>query len=209
VRETVAFTGCIPSARDSMTAIAWTSCAGDTFPADDTWRQSFTFDSIKVADVSVRPLVPETVMLTIPRELYARSCGVTLDIAKLTGQYAVLAGLKLYQCEPYRRGSGGGDFGGMQAGPCGSAASFCDAGPTVFGSVARISYVVTGLQPVTVAMYDAQGRIVRTLAAGEHAPGTYALQWDGTDAHGVRVPAGAYFCRLGAIGPVRKLVLTR
>jgi hypothetical protein len=58
VRETVAFTGCIPSARDSMTAIAWTSCAGDTFPADDTCRQRFL---VQVRDIAVTEFtVPAT-----------------------------------------------------------------------------------------------------------------------------------------------------
>jgi len=40
-RETVAFSNWVAEARDSMTAIAWTECEGDTFPLDDTARDRF------------------------------------------------------------------------------------------------------------------------------------------------------------------------
>jgi hypothetical protein len=174
----------------------------------DTWEQSFAFDSANVASVRFRPLVPETVLMTIPRALYARDCKVVLDIGKLAGEYATVAELKLYQCYPYRRGEGE-DFGGIQAQLVPAEVSLLESGPTLFADFVSISYTVKRQQPVTVAVYDKQGRLVRRLATGEHKPGAYSVLWNGTDGCGTKMPAGTYFCRVGAGGAVRKLVLTR
>ena len=51
---------------------------------------------------------------------------------------------------------------------------------------------------VTLAVFDAAGRRVRTLATGEFAAGPQAVDWDGRDARGVRCPGGLYFVRLSA-----------
>jgi hypothetical protein len=61
-RETVAFPEWIPRGRDSMTAIAWTECAGDTFPDDDTCTVRFL---VRVTDVAVVQIIepqPDTVI---------------------------------------------------------------------------------------------------------------------------------------------------
>ena len=52
-------------------------------------------------------------------------------------------------------------------------------------------------------LYDAQGRCVRTLIGGEVLEGLYAIDWDGRDARGLRVPSGVYFYRLEAGPEVR------
>ncbi|KPK63902.1 hypothetical protein AMJ83_05510 [candidate division WOR_3 bacterium SM23_42] len=44
-------------------------------------------------------------------------------------------------------------------------------------------------------MYDAVGRLVRTLAEGVTEPGYYTVNWDGCDDLGRRLPAGVYFVR--------------
>jgi hypothetical protein len=52
--DTVAFTGWTPPARDSMDAIAWTVCAGDTYPGNDTARQKFL---VRVKDIAVMQII--------------------------------------------------------------------------------------------------------------------------------------------------------
>jgi hypothetical protein len=52
---------------------------------------------------------------------------------------------------------------------------------------------------LTLAVHDAAGRRVRTLAAGSWAAGSCAIAWDGRDAAGRVVPEGVYFLR-GAVG---------
>jgi hypothetical protein len=51
-----------------------------------------------------------------------------------------------------------------------------------------------------VAVVDALGRRLCTLAARRFEPGTHALAWDGRDARGRRAPAGVYFARAAAAG---------
>jgi hypothetical protein len=60
-----------------------------------------------------------------------------------------------------------------------------------------------------VAVFDAAGRRVRTLAHETARAARGTLRWDGRDAHGTRVAAGLYFVRLDAgAGPLtRKLVV--
>jgi hypothetical protein len=53
---------------------------------------------------------------------------------------------------------------------------------------------------VTLAIYDQQGRHVRTLAGGEHSAGEHIARWDGRDGHGRPVPSGLYFARLEVEG---------
>ncbi len=64
---------------------------------------------------------------------------------------------------------------------------------------------------VQLEIFDVRGQRVKTLLKGKYAPGSYALQWDGTGERGDRVPSGIYIYRL--ITPdfrqAHKMILTR
>jgi hypothetical protein len=170
----------------------------------------FNLEGRRVARVSYRPLQPETVWVTIPRDLYFDDCEVTLDISRVAGEYAAIAGLRLYQCSPYRQGHGDG----MQAG---SATVPTEASPlsVVGASLSRrgitLSYQADASKPASLRIYDVRGAVVRVLVSGQATPGQHVVRWDGTDLGGRRVPAGTYFCRLdcGGTSQVRKVVLTQ
>jgi hypothetical protein len=49
---------------------------------------------------------------------------------------------------------------------------------------------------VTLALFDSQGRRVRTLLAGRLAAGGHAVRWDGADERDRALPVGIYACRL-------------
>jgi hypothetical protein len=51
-----------------------------------------------------------------------------------------------------------------------------------------------------LAVYDIQGRLVRTLAAGASTAGAHVVVWDGRDDGGRSVPAGVYLYRFDADG---------
>ena len=55
-------------------------------------------------------------------------------------------------------------------------------------------------QDVSVEIFDASGRLVRTLADGAREAGSHSIEWDGRDADGARVPAGVYYVRAAAEG---------
>jgi hypothetical protein len=64
---------------------------------------------------------------------------------------------------------------------------------------------------VTLEIFDAGGRAVRTLFKDYAGPGHYAVPWDGSDAAGEPVLTGVYFYRLEAAGfrATRKLLITK
>ncbi|MBI1799603.1 MAG: T9SS type A sorting domain-containing protein [Candidatus Eisenbacteria bacterium] len=53
---------------------------------------------------------------------------------------------------------------------------------------------------VKFAIYDAQGRRVKTLVSGERSAGWIDERWDGRDESGARAASGLYFVRLEAVG---------
>jgi serine protease AprX len=68
--------------------------------------------------------------------------------------------------------------------------------PNPFHARATLSFVVPqeagGSVPVEVSVFDAKGRLVRTLFEGRLPPGPHATEWDGRDASGRRAPTGVY-----------------
>jgi hypothetical protein len=64
---------------------------------------------------------------------------------------------------------------------------------------------------ISIKVYDAGGRFVRTLENRRLAPGAYSVHWNGTNASGRRVSSGVYFYRLEAQGfsATRKLLLLK
>jgi hypothetical protein len=86
--------------------------------------------------------------------------------------------------------------------------------PNPFGSVTRITYVVPGVSsglPVVLSVYDATGRLLRTLVDATHSSGTHTVSWDGTGDAGRPVEAGLYFYRLtvGGEGRTRSVLRIR
>ena len=84
--------------------------------------------------------------------------------------------------------------------------------PNPFGSATALSYTVPAPGArVTVRVYDAGGRLVRTLVDGRAEGGVYHLTWSGRDRDGQAVASGVYFCRvsIGEWSETRKMVLVR
>jgi flagellar hook assembly protein FlgD len=72
------------------------------------------------------------------------------------------------------------------------------------------SYVLTSAGTVALTVFDATGRRVATLDAGEREVGAHPVQWNGRGSDGRRLPAGLYFVRLALVGgkvASRKVVL--
>ena len=71
--------------------------------------------------------------------------------------------------------------------------------PNPFNPVTTLRFSLVAPERVTLAVFDLEGRRVRTLIAGDAmAAGHHALTWDGRDAEGRSLPSGVYFARLGA-----------
>jgi flagellar hook assembly protein FlgD len=54
--------------------------------------------------------------------------------------------------------------------------------------------------PVFAALYDARGRLARTLFVGTLRAGRHTIRWDGTVGGGADAAAGVYFLAVKAAG---------
>ncbi len=75
----------------------------------------------------------------------------------------------------------------------------------------RLRYTLPAAGPISLRIFDASGRAVRTLVVGRAESGGHLVEWDGCDDRGAMLPSGAYFARLAAAGATvaRTLVRTR
>jgi len=83
--------------------------------------------------------------------------------------------------------------------------------PNPFNPTTTIRYTIPENSPVTVTLYDQQGRQVNTLVNAQQTVGDYHLQWNGTDASGRQLSSGLYFCQVqtGGFSKSVKLVLMK
>lgn len=78
--------------------------------------------------------------------------------------------------------------------------------PTPVTKRAEVSFELTAGADVRVAIHDAGGALIRTLADGPRAAGRSVIAWDRKDDRGRRVRAGTYVVRVDATGPVGDVV---
>jgi hypothetical protein len=85
------------------------------------------------------------------------------------------------------------------------------AGPNPFGRTTRLTYAVPHRGNVSLAIIDASGRNVRTLASGTRDQGRFSATWDGRSQTGALLPSGVYLYRysLDSRQMTGKLTLTR
>jgi PKD repeat protein len=83
--------------------------------------------------------------------------------------------------------------------------------PNPFLGSTMIEYSLPADRDVSLKIYDSAGRLVRTLVDEHQASGFYALEWDGSDALGVKATNGIYLMRLvaGGFSSTKKMILIR
>jgi hypothetical protein len=83
--------------------------------------------------------------------------------------------------------------------------------PNPFTAQTEVRYRLPEAGSVTLRIYDAQGRLVRTLQEGQQSAGEHLIVWDGRHADGHRVSPGVYLCRFqaGALERMEKIYLMK
>ena len=83
--------------------------------------------------------------------------------------------------------------------------------PNPFNPETTIRFRLDRSQPVSLTIYDIQGRVVTTLVDGYTAAGAHAITWNGRNHAGLPVASGVYVYRLSTTEEIftRKMVLTR
>jgi hypothetical protein len=69
-------------------------------------------------------------------------------------------------------------------------------GPNPGQHHANLEFRLQDTGPITVAIFDVQGRRIRTLHEGDLSAGVHAISWDGLAAAGQKVSDGIYFALL-------------
>jgi hypothetical protein len=73
--------------------------------------------------------------------------------------------------------------------------------PSLCRGAASLCFSVPSASPVTLRVFDASGRLVRTLLGGTAmTAGEHRVQWDTRDDQGRPVMEGVYYCQLSAMG---------
>ncbi|MBN2070784.1 MAG: S8 family serine peptidase [Candidatus Krumholzibacteriota bacterium] len=83
--------------------------------------------------------------------------------------------------------------------------------PNPFNPSVTICFELSSEAPVTIDIYDAGGRLVRSLLDRGCQAGPHEIRWDGKDGSRRLASAGVYFCRLSVEGKAvsRKMILLR
>lgn len=84
--------------------------------------------------------------------------------------------------------------------------------PNPFNPTTTFSFTLPVSETVSVRVYDAMGRLIKTLVDGVHfSSGTHQVSWNGTDGAGAGVASGTYFYSLeyGSRRQVRSMVLLK
>ena len=101
---------------------------------------------------------------------------------------------------------------GHEGPPCRRSPRSCwQNTPNPFNPTTTIAFTLPQSQHVSLVIYDAAGRVVKTLADGITGFGTHNMVWDGTDNTGNQVGSGIYFYRLetGSFIESKKMVLIK
>lgn len=83
--------------------------------------------------------------------------------------------------------------------------------PNPFNPRTTIRFSLAQEGQVEIAIYDVNGRLVKTLVDGKETAGTHAVVWDGTNDRGTRVGSGVYWSQMktGAFSSNKQLVILK
>ncbi len=115
-------------------------------------------------------------------------------------------------CSPVScTGVGVDETSGADTPPAPDATFLAQNYPNPFNPATEIVFGLSAPANVSLRIFDAAGRLVRELAAGDRPAGTHRAIWNGRDASGAAVSSGIYFYRLeaGAFSETRKMVLLK
>jgi len=83
--------------------------------------------------------------------------------------------------------------------------------PNPFNPGTKIKFSIPITGHISLKIFDVRGHVIKTLADGSRAAGTYQLEWDGHDLNNIPVPSGIYLLKMesGQFLKTRKVILVR
>jgi hypothetical protein len=158
------------------------------------WIEDVYVDRTLTTTILSEPYQPETVWITIPKELYEYDTEIEKEIEKIIGRRALIADLRVYQVEEIdSTGTGSGQQSagnGLIQRPILYQSA---PNPAKMRTVIRYSLPVAG--KISLQLYDISGRLVKTLVDKHQNAGNYALTLNSKT-----LSAGVYFYHLKTDG---------
>jgi len=68
--------------------------------------------------------------------------------------------------------------------------------PNPFSKSTTVSYILQKEGPIEIMIVDLNGKVIKTLPAGNQSPGEHSLIWDGITNTGNKAQTGIYFCKV-------------
>ncbi|MCK4353482.1 T9SS type A sorting domain-containing protein [candidate division WOR-3 bacterium] len=157
------------------------------------WNEQVKVDGEMARVLGVASGVPDTISMDIPLVYYEDDNEVEVTMRRLTGDFAAISELKLYQFERLPKGGGAQSCASTEPNLF-NLRSF----PSPFTNSTTIKYTLPRQSMISLSVYDISGRLVRTLISNEKPSGTHVVKWNGKDDYGKPVNSGIYFYRLEA-----------
>lgn len=154
---------------------------------------------VRLSSTSIELVFPDGSVLTTPLNFDGK------DIAKLSATDGMA---KELLDEAFRQM-------GLEKSPSlPKAFSLSQNRPNPFNPSTTISYSIPDNSPeiiVKMSVYNIRGQLVRTLVDDSQGPGSFTVNWDGTDNTGRKISSGVYFYRLvaGDFISTRKMVVLK
>ncbi|HSG27383.1 MAG TPA: FlgD immunoglobulin-like domain containing protein, partial [Candidatus Krumholzibacterium sp.] len=128
----------------------------------------------------------------------------------LTGEFEDGTGFQAFDCVTFVGEPPGLDKPDRPT-DLGLRSGIASATPNPFNPTATIAFNLKKSGRVSLQIYDAAGRLIRTLVDDTRPAGSYEVVWNGLDDKGTSVTSGIYFCRFsdGDVLETKKMVLMR
>ena len=166
--------------------------------SSSTWNEQVKLDGKEAKVLKVKAHVPETLLVNIPAGYYSGDKQIILTVKKLTGDYAAIASITVYQAE---KATGGKSSGAQMAEntECGIQNiefRLLPSYPNPARNSATVSYQIPKSGMVNLKVYNIQGQLVKTLVDGVKQAGIHSVAWDCKNNEGKQVSNGIYLYRL-------------
>ncbi|MEO0129865.1 MAG: C25 family cysteine peptidase [candidate division WOR-3 bacterium] len=178
---------------------------------EGTWLAQIKVDGGMAGVIRVKSGIPDSVQMIIPLSYYQNDHEVRLRIKRLTGEFAGIQKIVLYQFARVREEGGLSSMMGAEAGISPKTFALFQNTPNPFNKFTKIRYQLPVDCRVSLKIYNTAGQMVRTLVDGEQKIGYYAIFWNGTDNNNRKLADGVYFYKFqgGDFTATKKMILTR
>jgi hypothetical protein len=172
--------------------------AGSTLAAAEKSKAVQGYD-VRLSAATIELVFPDNSVLYAPRDFDGK------DISKITASGGMAQELL---DQAYKQ------LGLKKSAVLPKAFSLSQNYPNPFNPSTTISYDVpegAGQIQVALSVYNIRGQLVKTLVDVSQGPGSYSVNWDGTDREGRKISSGVFFYRLvaGNYISTRKMVVLK